>query len=162
MRAEDRVPRRQRILLEITSQFEGKCDHRGSVARCRDAPHCKRTQKNPTVQRQRTATDLIKVKCSQRNLAPLALDVRRLPLPSKDTFLALGFGRLAYQPECDRSPPGGEPFNGRLLRPDSEEATVMVVERRGRAIDDESGQLATGGARSSTEGGSLQSTARAG
>ena len=48
-----------------------------------------------------------------------------------------------------------------LLR-SSEEAAVMVVERRGRAIDDESGQLATGGARSSTEGGSLQSMARAG
>ena|SRR6266481_3543853 len=44
----------------------------------------------------------------------------------------------------------------------SEEAAVMVVERRGRVIDDESGQLATGGARSSTEGGSLQSMARAG
>ena len=38
----------------------------------------------------------------------------------------------------------------------------MVVERRGRVIDDELGQLATGGARSSTEGGSLQSMARAG
>ena len=48
-----------------------------------------------------------------------------------------------------------------LLR-SSEEAAVMVVERRGRVIDDESGQLATGGARSSTEGGSLQSMARAG
>src|SRR6476619_3026606 len=44
----------------------------------------------------------------------------------------------------------------------SEEAAVMVVERRGRVIDDESGQLATGRARSSTEGGSLQSMARAG
>jgi hypothetical protein len=33
------------------------------------------------------------------------------------------------------------------------------VERRERVIDDESGQLATGGARSSTEGGSLQSMA---
>jgi hypothetical protein len=50
---------------------------------------------------------------------------------------------------------------GGLLR-SSEEAAVMVVERRGRVIDDESGQLATGGARSSTEGGSLQSMARAG
>src|ERR1022692_3116470 len=49
---------------------------------------------------------------------------------------------------------------GGLLR-SSDEAAVMVVERRGRAIDHESGQLATGGARSSTEGGSLQSMARA-
>src|SRR5450631_4496347 len=53
------------------------------------------------------------------------------------------------------------PERGGLLR-SSDEAAVMVVERRGRAIDDESGQLATGGARSSTEGGSLQSMARAG
>src|SRR5277367_2173040 len=53
------------------------------------------------------------------------------------------------------------PERGGLLRI-SEEAAVMVVERRGRVIDDESGQLATGGARSSTEGGSLQSMARAG
>jgi hypothetical protein len=52
------------------------------------------------------------------------------------------------------------PERGGLLR--SDEAAVMVVERRGRAIDDESGQLATGGARSSTEGGSLHSMARAG
>lgn len=36
------------------------------------------------------------------------------------------------------------------------------VERKGRVIADESGQLATGGARSSTEGGSFQSVARAG
>jgi hypothetical protein len=53
------------------------------------------------------------------------------------------------------------PERGGLLR-SSDEAAVMVVERRGRAIDDESGQLATGGARSSTEDGSLQSMARAG
>ena len=53
------------------------------------------------------------------------------------------------------------PERGGLLR-SSDEAAVMVVERRGQAIDDESGQLATGGARSSTEGGSLQSMARAG
>jgi hypothetical protein len=52
------------------------------------------------------------------------------------------------------------PERGGLLR--SEEATVMVVERRGRVIDDESGQLETGGAPSSREGGSLQSMARAG
>src|ERR1700682_45636 len=38
------------------------------------------------------------------------------------------------------------PERGGLLR-SSEEAAVMVVERRGRVIDDESGQLATGGAR---------------
>jgi hypothetical protein len=37
------------------------------------------------------------------------------------------------------------PERGGLLR-SSEEATVMVVERRGQVIDDESGQLATGGA----------------
>src|ERR1700683_4351876 len=53
------------------------------------------------------------------------------------------------------------PERGGLLR-SSEEAAVMVVERRERVMDDESGQLATGGARSSTEGGSLQSMARAG
>src|SRR4051795_12219675 len=53
------------------------------------------------------------------------------------------------------------PERGGLLR-SSEEAAVMVVERRERLIDDESGKLATGGARSSTEGGSLQSMARAG
>ena len=53
------------------------------------------------------------------------------------------------------------PERGGPLR-SSEEAAVMVVERRGRVIDGESGQLATGGARSSTEGGSLQSMARAG
>src|SRR6185312_4074727 len=41
----------------------------------------------------------------------------------------------------------------------SDEGPVMGLERRGRVIDDESGQLATGGARSSTEGGSLQSMA---
>ena len=37
------------------------------------------------------------------------------------------------------------PERGGLLR-NSEEAAVMVVERRGQVIDDESGQLATGGA----------------
>src|ERR1700686_2048873 len=36
------------------------------------------------------------------------------------------------------------PERGGLLR-SSDEAAVMVVERRGRVIDDESGQLATGG-----------------
>src|SRR5450432_3439386 len=40
------------------------------------------------------------------------------------------------------------PERGGLLR-SSEEAAAMVVERRGRVIDAESGQLATGGARSS-------------
>ena len=53
------------------------------------------------------------------------------------------------------------PERGRLLR-SSEEAAVMVVERRERVIDDESGQLATGGTRHSTEGGSLHAMARAG
>ena len=70
-----------------------------------------------------------------------------------------GYGKTV-RPVCAAD--GGQPFIGRLLRPDSEEAAVMVVERRVRVIDDESGQLATGGARSSTEGGSLQSMARAG
>jgi hypothetical protein len=53
------------------------------------------------------------------------------------------------------------PERGGLLR-SSDEAAVMVVERRGRVIDDESGQLATGGARSSTEGGqpSIDGTSR--
>ena len=37
------------------------------------------------------------------------------------------------------------PERGGLLR-SSDEAAVMVVERRGRVIDDESGQLVTGGA----------------
>ena len=36
------------------------------------------------------------------------------------------------------------PARGGLLHR-SEEAALMVVERRGRVIDDESGQLATGG-----------------
>jgi hypothetical protein len=58
------------------------------------------------------------------------------------------------------------PERGGLLRSvrwaARESGGLMVVERRGRVIDDESGQLATGGARSSTEGGSLQSMARAG
>src|ERR1700693_2716817 len=44
------------------------------------------------------------------------------------------------------------PERGGLLR-SSDEAGVMLVERRGQAIDDESGRLARGGARSSTEGG---------
>ena len=70
-----------------------------------------------------------------------------------------GYGKTV-RPVCAAD--GGKLFIGRLLRPDSEETAVMVVERRGRVIDDESGQLATGGARSSTEGGSLQSMARAG
>ena len=70
-----------------------------------------------------------------------------------------GYGKTV-RPVCAAD--GGKLFIGRLLRPDSEEAAVMVVERRGRVIDDESGQLATGGARSSTEGGSFQSMARAG
>jgi hypothetical protein len=57
-----------------------------------------------------------------------------------------GFNRKAESTDA--------PERDGLLR-SSEEAPVMVVERRGRVIDDESGQLATGGARSSTEGGSL-------
>ena len=48
-----------------------------------------------------------------------------------------------------------------LLR-SSDEAGVMLVERRERVTDVGSGQPATGGTRSSTEGGSLHSVARAG
>src|SRR6266850_5681034 len=48
-----------------------------------------------------------------------------------------------------------------LLR-SSNEAGVMLVERRGRVTDVGSGQPATGGTRSSTEGGSLRAMARAG
>src|SRR6266850_2559673 len=44
----------------------------------------------------------------------------------------------------------------------SDEAGVMLVERRGRVTDVGSGQPATGGTRSSTEGGSLRAMARAG
>ena len=50
---------------------------------------------------------------------------------------------------------------GGLLR-SSDEGSVMGLERRGWVIDVEPGQLATGGARNSTEGGSLRSMARAG
>src|ERR1017187_3964623 len=52
------------------------------------------------------------------------------------------------------------PERGGLLR-SSDEAAVMVVERRERVID-ASGPLARGGARRSTGGGSLQAMARAG
>ena len=44
----------------------------------------------------------------------------------------------------------------------SDEAGVMLVERRGRVIAVGAGQLATGGAQCSTEGGSLRAVARAG
>ena len=44
----------------------------------------------------------------------------------------------------------------------SDEAAVMAVERRGRVIEVESDQPATGRDRSSTEGGSLRTVARAG
>ena len=44
----------------------------------------------------------------------------------------------------------------------SDEAGVMLVERRGWVTDVDLGQPATGGTRSSTEGGSLHSVARAG
>ena len=59
-----------------------------------------------------------------------------------------GYGKTV-RPVCAAD--GGKLFIGRLLRPDSDEAAVMVVERRGWVIDDESGQLATGGARSSLQ-----------
>ena len=44
----------------------------------------------------------------------------------------------------------------------SDEGTVMALERRGWVIVVELGQLATGGALTSTEGGSLRTMARAG
>src|SRR6266850_1830073 len=44
----------------------------------------------------------------------------------------------------------------------SDEAGVMIVERTGWVTDVDSGQPATGGTGSSTEGGSLHSVARAG
>jgi hypothetical protein len=44
----------------------------------------------------------------------------------------------------------------------SDEAAVMVVERRGQVIAVGLGQPATGGTRHSTEGGSLRAVARAG
>ena len=50
------------------------------------------------------------------------------------------------------------PERGGLLR-SSEEATVMVVERRGRVTDVGLGQPATGGTRHPTEGGSLRAVA---
>ena len=71
---------------------------------------------------------------------------------------AKGKGASGYHREAESTDAS---VRGGLLR-SSEEAAVMVVERRGWVIDDESGQLATGGARISTEGGSLQSMARAG
>ena len=58
-------------------------------------------------------------------------------------FMKAGYGKTV-RPVCAAD--GGKLFIGRLLRPDSDEAAVMVMERRGRVIDDESGQLATGGA----------------
>ena len=53
------------------------------------------------------------------------------------------------------------PASGGLLR-SSDEASVMLVERRERAIAIGSGQPATGGTRCSMEGGSLRAVARAG
>ena len=53
------------------------------------------------------------------------------------------------------------PGRGGLLR-SSDEAGVMLVERRERAIAIGSGQPATGGTRCSMEGGSLRAVARAG
>src|SRR6202790_5105150 len=53
------------------------------------------------------------------------------------------------------------PGRGGLLR-SSDEAGVMLVERRERAIAIGSGQPATGGTRCSMEGGSLHAVARAG
>ena len=72
-----------------------------------------------------------------------------------------GCGKTA-RPVCAADGGQRKSNRARLLRPNSDEAAIMVVEQRGQAIDDELGQLATGGARSSTEGGSLQSMARAG
>src|SRR4030095_14536921 len=53
------------------------------------------------------------------------------------------------------------PERGGLLR-SSNEAGVMLVERRGRVTDVGLGQPATGGTQHATEGGSLRAVARAG
>jgi len=52
-----------------------------------------------------------------------------------------GYGKTV-RPVCAAD--GGKLFIGRLLRPDSDEAGVMLVERRGRVIDIGSGQLRSG------------------
>ena len=71
---------------------------------------------------------------------------------------AKGKGTSGYHRKAEST---DAPERGGLLR-SSDEGSVMALERRGRVIDVELGQLATGGARNSTEGGSLQSMARAG
>jgi hypothetical protein len=56
-----------------------------------------------------------------------------------------GCGKTA-RPVCAADGGQRKSNRARLLRPDSDEVAVMVMERRGRVIDDESGQLVTGGA----------------
>jgi hypothetical protein len=51
-----------------------------------------------------------------------------------------GCGKTA-RPVCAADGGQRKSNRARLLRPDSEEAALMVVERRGRVIDGESGQL---------------------
>jgi hypothetical protein len=55
-----------------------------------------------------------------------------------------GYGKTV-RPVCAAD--GGKLFNGRLLRPDSVEAGVMLAERRERVIAIGLGQPATGGTR---------------
>ena len=71
---------------------------------------------------------------------------------------ATGKGASGFNREAEST---DAPERGGLLR-SSDEGSVMALERRGWVIDVELGQLATGGARNSTDGGSLQSMARAG
>ena len=71
---------------------------------------------------------------------------------------AKGKGASGYNREAEST---DAPERGGLLR-SSDEAGVMPVERRERAIAIASGQPATGGARCAMEGGSLRAMARAG
>ena len=71
---------------------------------------------------------------------------------------AKGKGASGYNREAEST---DAPERGGLPR-SSDEGSVMALERRGWVIVVELGQLATGGARNSTEGGSLRTVARAG
>ena len=71
---------------------------------------------------------------------------------------AKGKGTSGYNREAEST---DAPERGGLPR-SSNEARVMLVERRGRVTDVGSGQPATGGTWHTTEGGSLRSVARAG
>src|SRR5262249_1924797 len=59
------------------------------------------------------------------------------------SFMKAGYGKTV-RPVCAAD--GGKLFIGRLLRPDSNEAGVMPVQRREQAIAVGSGQPETGGA----------------